>query len=172
MCFLHVTSHSGQSGLHYTLICTKTKSPISKKNGQNLRNPKPTPKASATPSNLTTPAENTLGKPETEAGAEPLRGIKPCFSINTQCLVQTNQTSSRNARQNSRTKLTILLAPSLESLKTKTDSQNHSSKTKLLHRTTPTPTSETQEAKACKTHEEEQERPERAFQVEACVPNK
>ncbi|KAG9307792.1 hypothetical protein G9A89_023357 [Geosiphon pyriformis] len=172
MRFLHVTSHSDQSGLHYIPIYTETGSPIPEKNGQNLRNSKLTPKASATPSNLTTLAENTIGKPETEAGTKPSREIKLCLSINVWCLAQTNQTSSQNAKQNPRTKLTILLAPFLKSLKTETDSQNHSSKTKPLHRVTPTPTSETQEAKTCKTHEKERERPERVSQAEACAPSK
>ncbi|KAG9290692.1 hypothetical protein G9A89_011655 [Geosiphon pyriformis] len=89
-----MTSHLSQSGQHYTLICTETISPIPEKNEQSLQNPKLTPKASATPNNLITPAKNATNKPEIDAGMDPSRGIKPCLSINTQCLAQTNQISS------------------------------------------------------------------------------
>ncbi|KAG9296271.1 hypothetical protein G9A89_014863 [Geosiphon pyriformis] len=51
------------------------------------------PKASVTPSSLTTPFENLEAKPETEMRTEPSTGIRLFFSMYAQCLAQTNQMS-------------------------------------------------------------------------------
>ncbi|KAG9293983.1 hypothetical protein G9A89_019321 [Geosiphon pyriformis] len=110
--------HLNQSGQHYAYILTETKSPIPKKNAQDLQKPKQIPKASAIPSNLITSADNPETKPETEMRIKPSAGIRPFFSINTQCLAQINQMSFLKARQIDYTKSAILTPAILESWKT------------------------------------------------------
>ncbi|KAG9297021.1 hypothetical protein G9A89_008607 [Geosiphon pyriformis] len=78
------------------------------------------PKASVTPSSLTTPSENLDAKPESKMGTEPSTGIRPFFSMYAQCLTQTNQMSSLKATQIEHTKLAILMPAILGSQKMET----------------------------------------------------
>ncbi|KAG9290083.1 hypothetical protein G9A89_010389 [Geosiphon pyriformis] len=65
------------------------------------------------PSNLTTPAENLKAKPETDMITESSSGINPFFSMQAQCLVQTDQTFFLKAAPREHTNLTISLPATL-----------------------------------------------------------
>ncbi|KAG9285567.1 hypothetical protein G9A89_006555 [Geosiphon pyriformis] len=95
-------------------------SPIPKKNEQDLRKPKKTPKTSVTSSNLITPDDNLETKPKTGIEIDLSTRIRPFFSIKTQCLVWTNQILFLKTEHRKCIKSVILTPAILELWKTVT----------------------------------------------------